>query len=155
MNWETYIAFGDSITIGARTYLGYPELVGDKLSGRLNKHWNVINHSVSGFKAIDLARYIDKHFSSLQEHKKYVDEIKEFVETKSNGAITCEEQSLYRALRKYEHINVLSYELRQGNRGPERKYYYLTALGQILFDRFVERNIQLFYSEEIKRLLKF
>ncbi len=75
MNWETYIAFGDSITIGARTYLGYPELVGDKLSDRLNKHWNVINHSVSGFKAIDLARYIDKHFSSLQEHKSSVTSI--------------------------------------------------------------------------------
>jgi PadR family transcriptional regulator PadR len=94
-------------------------------------------------------------FLALQESKKYVDEIKEFVETKSKGAITCEEQSLYRALRKYEHINVLSYELRQGNRGPERKYYYMTALGQALFDKFVDRNIQLFYSEEIKKLLKF
>jgi lysophospholipase L1-like esterase len=67
MNWETYIAFGDSITIGARTYLGYPELVGNKLSIELSKQWNVINHSVSGFKAIDLARYIDTHFSSLKE----------------------------------------------------------------------------------------
>ncbi|MBK9192142.1 MAG: SGNH/GDSL hydrolase family protein [Crocinitomicaceae bacterium] len=75
MNWETYIAFGDSITIGARTYLGYPELVGNKLSASLNKHWNVINHSVSGFKAIDLARYTDKHFSSLQEHKSSVTSI--------------------------------------------------------------------------------
>lgn len=75
MNWETYIAFGDSITIGARTYLGYPELVGTKLSGRLNKKWNVINHSVSGFKAIDLARHIDNHFSSLLEHKSSITSI--------------------------------------------------------------------------------
>lgn len=75
MNWETYIAFGDSITIGARTYLGYPELVGDKLSGSLNKQWNVINHSASGFKAIDLARYIDKHFSTLQQHKSSITSI--------------------------------------------------------------------------------
>lgn len=75
MNWETYIAFGDSITIGARTYLGYPELVGNKLIDRLNKQWNVINHSVSGFKAIDLARSIDKHFSSLQEHKSSITSI--------------------------------------------------------------------------------
>lgn len=94
-------------------------------------------------------------FLALQESKKYVDEIKEFVETKSKGVITCEEQSLYRALRKYEHINVLAYELRKGNKGPERKYYYLTDLGQTLFDRFVKRNIQLFYSEEIKGFLKF
>lgn len=72
MNWETYIAFGDSITIGARTYLGYPELVGAKLSESLNKQWNVINHSSSGFKAIDLSRYIDKYFSSLSEHKSVV-----------------------------------------------------------------------------------
>lgn len=69
MNWETYIAFGDSITIGARTYLGYPEMVGDKLGKRLNKEWNVINHAVSGYKAIDLARHIDLHFASLQGHR--------------------------------------------------------------------------------------
>lgn len=67
MNWETYIAMGDSITFGARTYLGYPELVGDVLSTRLAKQWNVINCAVSGFKAIDLARHIDMHFMSLRE----------------------------------------------------------------------------------------
>jgi DNA-binding PadR family transcriptional regulator len=93
-------------------------------------------------------------FLSLQEEQKYVDEIKIFVETKSKGAITCEEQSLYRALRKYEYLNILAFELKKGNKGPERKYYYLTDLGQKLFGQFVQRNIQLFYSEEIKKLLK-
>src|SRR5690606_28595423 len=75
MNWETYIAFGDSITIGARTYLGYPELVGNELSKRLKKQWNVINHAVSGFKAIDLARDIDKNFASLVLHKSSITSI--------------------------------------------------------------------------------
>jgi lysophospholipase L1-like esterase len=75
MNWETYIAFGDSITIGGRTYLGYPELVGNVLSNNLAKEWNVINHSVSGFKAIDLARYIDQHFLSLRETRPSVTSI--------------------------------------------------------------------------------
>ena len=93
-------------------------------------------------------------FLALQESKKYVDEIKIFIETKSNGTISCEEQSLYRALRKYEFINVLTYDYGEGNKGPERKYYYLTKLGQELFDHFVNRNIKLFYSEEIKHLLK-
>jgi len=93
-------------------------------------------------------------FLSLQEDKKYVEEIREFVETKSNGTITCEEQSLYRALRKYEHIDVLKHELRKGHKGPERKYYYLTDLGKELFNQFVNRNIYLFYSEEIKKLIK-
>ncbi len=75
MNWETYIAFGDSITIGARTYLGYPELVGNLLSTELFKQWNVINHAKSGLKAIDLARYIDNSFFSLKEHKASVTSI--------------------------------------------------------------------------------
>lgn len=75
MNWETYIAFGDSITIGARTYLGYPELVGNQLSAHLSKQWNVINHSVSGLKAIELARYIDQHFMSLKEKRSSVSTI--------------------------------------------------------------------------------
>lgn len=83
----------------------------------------------------------------------YVDEIRDFVITKSNGTITCEEQSLYRALRKYEQIDVLDYELRKGNKGPDRKYYFMTDLGQELFLEFVKRNIKLFYSEEIKKLL--
>jgi lysophospholipase L1-like esterase len=69
MNWETYMALGDSITIGARTYLGYPEIAGTILSSRLNKQWNVINHAVSGFKAIDLVRYIDQHYINLKEQK--------------------------------------------------------------------------------------
>lgn len=93
-------------------------------------------------------------FLALQENKKYVDEIKSFIETKSNGTISCEEQSLYRALRKYEYIDVLTYDSREGNKGPERKYYYLTKFGQELFNQFVNRNIKLFYTEEIKNLLK-
>lgn len=92
-------------------------------------------------------------FLALQEGRKYVDEIKDFVVTKSGGAITCEEQSLYRALRKYEQIDVLDFELRKGNKGPDRKYYFLTDLGQELFSLFVKRNIKLFYSDEIKNLL--
>ncbi|HMR85108.1 MAG TPA: hypothetical protein PKE30_18310, partial [Niabella sp.] len=43
-------------------------------------------------------------FLALQNDKKYVDEIKSFVEEKSKNTMTCEEQSLYRVLRKFEHI---------------------------------------------------
>ncbi len=93
-------------------------------------------------------------FMALQESKKYVDEIKSFIEEKSNGTITCEEQSLYRSLRKFEVVGVLTYDLQEGNKGPDRKYYYMTELGQKLFTRFVDRNIKLFHSTEIKNILK-
>lgn len=66
MNWETLLAFGDSITFGARGYLGYPELCGDILSKKLDKNWNVINHSTNGFTTIDLVRSIDKGFQNFK-----------------------------------------------------------------------------------------
>jgi len=94
-------------------------------------------------------------FFALQDGRKYVDEVKGFVEQKSNGTMLCEEQSLYRALRKYEHIGVVQHAVGAGNKGPERKYYYLTGLGKELFRQFVERNIYLFYSEEIRKILNY
>ncbi len=66
MNWETLICFGDSITAGARSYLGYPEYTGNVLSGKLNKEWNIINYSANGLTTIGLVRSINEKFSSLK-----------------------------------------------------------------------------------------
>ncbi len=93
-------------------------------------------------------------FLSLKDGKKYVDEIKSFVEEQSNHTMTCENQSLYRNLRKYQHVGVVNFETGQGNKGPERKYYFLTELGLQLLNNFIERNINLFFSERIKNLIK-
>jgi len=75
MNWETYIALGDSITIGARTYLGYPETAGSILEKTLSKQWNIVNHAVSGFTAIELARYIDSNYCNLKEQQSSITSI--------------------------------------------------------------------------------
>lgn len=92
-------------------------------------------------------------FLSLKDGKKYVDEIKTFVEEQSNHTMTCEVQSLYRNLRKYQHIGVVDFETGEGNKGPERKYYFLTELGLELLNSFIERNINLFFSKQIKNLI--
>lgn len=69
MNWETILSIGDSLTIGSRSYLGYPEYCGDFLSKQTNKSWNVLNHSEAGYTTIDLARSIDKNFTNLKTAK--------------------------------------------------------------------------------------
>ncbi|MDI3521144.1 PadR family transcriptional regulator [Anaerophaga thermohalophila] len=92
-------------------------------------------------------------FLSLKDGEKYVDEIKSFVEEQSNHTMTCESQSLYRNLRKYQHVGVVDFETGVGNKGPDRKYYFLTELGFELLNRFIERNINLFFSEQIKKLI--
>ncbi len=93
-------------------------------------------------------------FLALKDGKKYVDQIKEFVEDASDGTMTCEGQSLYRNLRKFQHLGVVDFETKKGYKGPDRKYYYLTDLGMELLDAFTERNIMLFHQERIKKLLK-
>lgn len=92
-------------------------------------------------------------FLSLKDGKKYVEEIKSFVEEQSNHTMSCESQSLYRNLRKYQHIGVVDFETGEGHKGPERKYYFLTELGLELLNSFIERNIKLFFSKQIRNLM--
>ncbi|MDX9771102.1 MAG: PadR family transcriptional regulator [Tenuifilaceae bacterium] len=92
-------------------------------------------------------------FLALKDDRKYVDEIKTFVEEQSGNTMTCEEQSLYRTLRKFQHLGVVDFETGKGNKGPERKYYFLTTLGESLLNQFVQRNISLFFNQRIKQLL--
>lgn len=92
-------------------------------------------------------------FLALKESNKCVEDIKEFVKRMSEGAMSCEEQSLYRNLRKFQHLEIVAYESRKVSKGPDRKYYYLTETGERLFKRFVERNILIFTKESIINLL--
>lgn len=94
-------------------------------------------------------------FLSLKDGSKCVEDIKEFVEKMSDGTMSCEEQSLYRNLRKFQNLDIVSYECIKVSKGPDRKYYHLTEIGTELFRRFTERNILLFTKEHIVELLKF
>ena len=51
------------------------KLTGMILQNKLSKTWNVINHSVSGYKAIDLARHIDLNYYNLKEHRANVSSV--------------------------------------------------------------------------------
>ncbi|NLT03971.1 MAG: PadR family transcriptional regulator [Bacteroidales bacterium] len=93
-------------------------------------------------------------FLALKEGQKYVDEIKTFVEEQSNHTMSCESQSLYRNLRKFQHVGIVDHVTGEGNKGPDRKYYFLTEMGLTLLEQFLERNIQLFFNDRITPLLK-
>ena len=92
-------------------------------------------------------------FLALKEGPKYVNELQETIESFSNGTIRAEEQSLYRTLRKFYHLKMVDYSSGKGHKGPDRKYYHLTSLGQSLLESFIERNILLFFEEPLKELL--
>ncbi|HBB91074.1 MAG TPA: hypothetical protein DC042_05005 [Bacteroidales bacterium] len=93
-------------------------------------------------------------FLALRDGPKYVSEIKSFIETRTGQTIICEEQSLYRALRKFQQVEMTGFTPGKGQGGPDRKYYYITPMGEDILDRFVERNIRLFFLPEIESLMK-
>ena len=92
-------------------------------------------------------------FLALKESNKCVEEIKEFVEKMSDGSMSCEEQSLYRNLRKFLNLGIVAFDSKRVSKGPDRKYYYLTDVGRELFQRFVDRNIKIFTRGSIINLL--
>ncbi len=92
-------------------------------------------------------------FLGLRERPRYVAELREFIDQATHGSITVEEQSLYRSLRKYRDLEMVEYDLRDGDRGPERKYYKLTEIGETILQSFIERNIELFYDENLRALI--
>jgi DNA-binding PadR family transcriptional regulator len=92
-------------------------------------------------------------FLALRDGPKYVSEIKSFIETNTSQTIICEEQSLYRALRKFQQVEMTGYNPGKGDGGPDRKYYYLTPMGEGILDQFIERNIRLFFRPEIQNLM--
>jgi PadR family transcriptional regulator PadR len=92
-------------------------------------------------------------FLSLKEGPKYVSGLQESIHRFSKGTISAEEQSLYRTLRKFYHLKMVDFSAGKGHKGPDRKYYHLTPLGESLLHSFVERNILLFFEEPLKGLL--
>jgi DNA-binding PadR family transcriptional regulator len=92
-------------------------------------------------------------FLSLREGPKFVEELRDSIEKLSDGTILCEEMSLYRTLRKFHHLGIVQFTTGKGNKGPERKYYELTPVGTELLQAFVDRNIRLFFNNELKSLL--
>jgi len=92
-------------------------------------------------------------FLALKEGPKYVSGLQESIERFSRATIHAEEQSLYRTLRKYYHLKMVDYTAGKGHKGPDRKYYHLTPLGDSLLQSFVERNILLFFEEPLNKLL--
>jgi PadR family transcriptional regulator PadR len=92
-------------------------------------------------------------FLSLKDGDKYMSEIKSFIEKFSENSISCEDQSLYRALRKFDHLKMVQASAGKGNKGPDRKYYRMTDLGNQIFDEFTSRNIKLFYNQKLMELM--
>lgn len=88
------------------------------------------------------------------EGKKYAAQISEFMYDATNGVFEVKEQSLYRALRRFDDMGLVQISLEESpNSGPKRKYYQLTERGEEVVGRFVELNVAPLLKPSIIKLL--
>jgi DNA-binding PadR family transcriptional regulator len=94
----------------------------------------------------------------LDERPSYPYEMSAEVAKISQGTISVDDNSIYRALNRFESVGIVKSELQQSNTGPQRKYYSLTHKGKTLLTEFIQRNIQVFeapsVSERISAVLQ-
>ena len=94
----------------------------------------------------------------LYERPSYPYEMSAEVTKISQGTISVDDNSIYRALNRFESVSIVKSELQQTNTGPQRRYYSLTSKGRALLTEFIQRNIQVFetppVSERIRIILQ-
>jgi|SRR5688572_24245206 PadR family transcriptional regulator, regulatory protein PadR len=85
----------------------------------------------------------------LYERPSYPYEMSAEVSKLSQGTISVDDNSIYRALNRFESVGIVNSELQQSNTGPQRKYYSLTNTGKALLTEFIRRNIQVFETPAV------
>jgi DNA-binding PadR family transcriptional regulator len=94
----------------------------------------------------------------LYERPSYPYEMSAEVAKLSQGTISVDDNSIYRALNRFESVGIVVSELQQSTTGPQRRYYSLTNKGKALLTAFIQRNIQVFetpsVSERIAAILQ-
>ena len=87
----------------------------------------------------------------LHRQAAYARELGRLVEQASGGTLTADDNSLYRALNRFERVGLIAGEPRPSKVGPDRRYYRLTGKGRRLLRRFAERNILVFQRDDVRR----
>lgn len=94
----------------------------------------------------------------LYERSSYPYEMSAEVAKISQGTISVDDNSIYRALNRFESAGIVKSEFQQSNSGPQRRYYSLTQKGLSLLSEFIRRNLQVFslppVAERMRNILQ-
>lgn len=90
----------------------------------------------------------------LHKREMYAYEMSSQIAAISRGSIVADDNSVYRALRRFAENGLIRSEKRPSDLGPARRYFSLTPKGGELLARFIQRNVLLFQSAEITQTLQ-
>lgn len=93
---------------------------------------------------------------SLKAHDMHMADIKQLIERRTKGILTADDKSMYRALRRFHQMDLISYHDSPSTKGgPDRKLYFLTDSGRRILKSFIKRNIvNVYFTKENQLLLK-
>lgn len=80
----------------------------------------------------------------LAERPCYPFEMRALLEEVSQGTMTADDNSIYRALGRFQDMGLVDSDTQPSRQGPYRRYFCLTDSGLVLLKRFIERNILVF-----------
>ncbi len=90
----------------------------------------------------------------LAKRQAYPYEMKIAVSGLSQGTLSADENSIYRALNRLAQVGIVDSVLQPSESGPARRYFFLTDRGQELLRRFIQRNILIFQHPSIATLIQ-
>lgn len=85
----------------------------------------------------------------LHEKPAYAYEASSAIAELSQGTISADENSMYRALNRFEALGIVKSDLKPSAIGPARRYYQLSDAGKVLLARFIERNVLIFQNPAV------
>ena len=91
---------------------------------------------------------------ALREEDQFLEGIMEFIRQRTKNKLSYDEQSTYRALRKFTELELITFEMHKSNKGPDLKKYRISKLGNKLLQNFINDNFAPFYQREFIHLLK-
>jgi len=116
-----------------------PKMTNNDISDLLNKWEETYKKGLLSFWILLL----------LYERPSYPYEMSAEVAKISQGTISVDDNSIYRALNRFETAGIVKSELQQSSTGPQRRYYGLTNTGKTLLTEFIQRNIQVFETPSV------
>ena len=91
---------------------------------------------------------------ALKDSPKHMAEIKSFITDTTGGTISADDQSMYRALRRFNDAQLVTYVTAPSESGPDLKIYKISHIGRNILQLFIERNIiGPYFNERMIQLL--
>jgi DNA-binding PadR family transcriptional regulator len=83
---------------------------------------------------------------AVRDQPRYQAEIAEFTTTMTNGTMTADHRSLYRAMRRLSDLELVETTDKPGRRtGADRRYYQISKSGRRVLDAFLQRHVRGIY----------